>query len=231
MTQLPLPLIPKLPYSAENFLLHQGVRELCSQLITVLQQPRFRIGFVFGAPRTGKTHLSVRLVSELSSLGIFPRMGEGQQFTTWLATLRHETPAKAGELFIIDDAQEFLMRTHPGESGQLVSWIEELRVAKGGVLFLSSKKIEELPCDDHVKSRLIPGSGFVIEAPAEGDIAELIRLMAKQRGLYLTPRRVGFLAHRLGRDIPALEAYFERVRYLAQVLGKNVNLPLLSDAV
>jgi len=59
----------------------------------------------------------------------------------------------------------------------------------------------------------------------------LVEMLATQRGIRLKERKIDFVVRRLGRDIGAVERYFDRVRHLADVLGQSVKFPVLSDAI
>lgn len=96
---------------------------------------------------------------------------------------------------------------------------------------LSGASIESFPCDEHIKSRLTPGMGFSIGAPSEDELSELLQLMARQRGINLSDRKVDFLSRRIGRDIASMEEYLEKVSHLSGILGKSIKFPLLSDAI
>ena len=79
-------------------------------------------------------------------------------------------------------------------SGAFVGFVEELRKRKSGILFLSSLELDELPCDEHVLSRLQPGAGLHIRHPEERDMADLLDSIARQRGFQLSVRKRDFSA-------------------------------------
>jgi chromosomal replication initiation ATPase DnaA len=99
------------------------------------------------------------------------------------------------------------------------------------LILLSREPLDHFEFDEHVRSRLIPGNGFEISPPEESDMPKLIDTIARQRGISLKDRKIDFIVRRLGRDIGALERYFDRVRHLADVLGQSVRFPVLGDAL
>ena len=82
-----------------------------------------------------------------------------------------------------------------------------------------------------MRSRLLPGIGFELGAPHPDDMPELLKLMARQRGLSLRERSVDFLEKRIPRGIAEIEAYLERLDQLSRVTGKRIGHQILGDAV
>ena len=80
-------------------------------------------------------------------------------------------------------------------------------------------------------SRLIPGIGFTLGAPPEDSVKDLLKVLARQRGMQLSEKKLLFAARRLARDIRSLEDYLDRVYQLSRTLGKAAQFPLLSDAI
>ncbi len=226
--QLPLNISPRLPYSAENFLAHDGIESLVELCTKAVNGESFKIFFIVGNPRSGKTHLSIALTDIFSRSGFYPRLIDGRDLACRLAEV---STVDSREVLIVDDAQEYLYDIQPGQSGPLVNAIEIYRRAKASIIFLSSKELEEFSFDEHIRSRLIPGGGLTIRPPAAEHLPRLIELMAKQRGIKLTEKKVTFLLKRLDRNIKEIEEYLERVNYLSQLFGRSIKFPLLSDAL
>ena len=228
--QLPLQMVTRVRYAPENFLVHTGLIDVVNGCRSVFAQDAFGLVFIAGGKRSGKTHLSIYLLDALAKLARFPRLLEGGEIERFLESSSGEA-FSAEDLFIIDDAQSYLRALRPGDSGPLVSFIERLRVARAGLLLLSGEPLERFSFDEHIRSRLVPGAGFELTPPAESDMPALIDTMALQRGIKLKERKIGFIVRRLGRDIGALERYFDRVQHLADVLGQSVRFPVLGDAL
>lgn len=231
MEQLGLLLANRLSYSSKNFFEHAGVKECFQNSLAALNSPLFSICYITGAPRYGKTHLSIKLSDTLMADEYLPKFVEGEEFASWLTTQFPKSTFTSLDRIIIDDADKYFASIKPGASGPFVNFIETLRRASAGVVLLSRTPIEELPCDEHVKSRLLPGEGYQLTSPSEEDTETLVRLMAEQRGIKLKERKVGFLVRRLRKDIPSIEDYFERVMHLSRVFGQRIQYPLLNDAI
>ena len=224
--QIPLNLTPRLPYSPHGFLVHEGVHAIVHTFTQALTTPRFDIFFVHGASRRGKTHLSIKLFDIAAEGGRYPKLYDGAELSKSLVEVSGEAP-----VVLVDNADKLLMQLLPGDSGPFVSLVERLRTASAKLVLLSATEMNELPCDEHIMSRIAPGAGHHLELPAESELVPLGQLMAKQRGLILTERKVKYLLRRLGRDIREIEDYFDRVNYLSSLFGQQVKMPLLADAI
>lgn len=218
----------RIRYSAENFVCHSGVAPIVAHCRTICARDGFALGFIVGPARSGKTHLAIHLIDILGQLARFPRLLEGRELERGMASLT-VNDYSAEDLFIIDDAHTYLEGIQPGNSGPFVAFVEKVRAARAGLILLSQKPLEAFSFDEHVRSRLIPGVGLVIEPPAESDMPVMVDRLARQRGIRLKERKIDFVVRRVGRDIGAVERYFDRVRHLADVLGQAVQFPLLGD--
>ena len=228
MSQLSLNIRPTLSYAATNFVPHAGVEELTRSLQSLLSMSdRFRIALVTGDRRTGKTHLSLFLAEWLTTQGKRPILIEGAALLDGTG-MRDAGP---DEVIIVDDADEYLKTIEPGAGGPFVRWIELLRVNRAALVLLSSTPLESFGFDGHVRSRLLPGSGFTISAPSAKDIPLLVEQMARQRGIAFRSRMVGFIEKRVSRTVPAIEGYLERLSHLSRAIGKPIRFPLLGDAL
>ncbi len=230
MEQVSLNIIPRLPYSSANFIAHEGVAETERVLKAITLKTEFASAFIVGPERSGKTHLAVSMVEWLGRQGIDVRFVTGLD----IPTLGYELDSKtetAPEVIIIDELQDYLLSVQPGGSGQFVSLFEWARRHNTKLILFSGVTIEELPCDDHVKSRLRSSLNLLIGSPSEHEVSAIIESMSKQRGFRLQPRNLEFLRRRLGRDISSLEKYLDRLIHLAQVLGRSIKRDLVSDAL
>ncbi len=232
MEQFPLNIIPRLPYSGDNFELHQGVSSVFAALLPPLTKETFSLLFIYAPERYGKTHLLVKTSDALSKQGIFHKVSEGAEF----GSLAYELQTGASkntipQAILIDNIESYLISVEKGQSGEFVSFIEWCRLNRIPISLFSSRRIEDFPSDDHVKSRLRAGIQLDIKEPEDEDITTVIRALAKQRGVKLSDRNLNFLTKRLERDIPSLERYVDRLLHLSQVLGKSIKFNLVSDAV
>ena len=243
MKQLGLNIVPRLSYAPENYILHQGVADPFYECISGISKEAFSLSYFVGKARAGKTHLSVKLFDLVAARGFFPRLMDGDQFYRFLIELPYfdsesisstSTPSpgpnsfcSCEDVFIVDDGDRFFTEIKPGSSGIFVNAVELMRRAKASIIFLSRFSVDQLPCDEHIVSRLNPGAGFLIKEPSDNELPQLLRTMAAQRGIRLSERNVNFLMKKLERDLPALERYLERLAHLSQVLGKSIKFPLI----
>jgi chromosomal replication initiation ATPase DnaA len=233
MSQLPLNILPRLAYTPENFLLHGGIQKLYMETVsTACNGDAFSVAYIVGSPRSGKTHLGIMLAAALSSRRIYPRLVEGEALAKFIEDQELQCPPNGRcHAAIIDNAERYFQTIEPGQSGPFVNFVERLRKESGALIFLSSQELAALPCDEHVTSRLIPGSGLHIAPPDTEDLKELIAKMARQRGLSLSERKVQFLVVRLGRSVSSIEDYLDRLTHLSTTLSQSIKFPLLSDAI
>lgn len=233
MEQLPLKIIQRLSYAPDRYVLHTGVKSLFEECAVLADSATpYRLVFIQGARRSGKTHLAVKLFDSFMLQGRLPHLVDGSEFADWIKT-RNSSNLNwdKDEILIVDDVDHYLRFVTSGESGTFVGLVERIRQSCGKIIFLSSDGIESLPCDDHVKSRLRAGSGLHIGVPEDIELPEILREIARQRGVKLPERSVLFLVRRLGREVGALERYLERLLHLSQVLGRSIKFPLVHDAL
>jgi chromosomal replication initiation ATPase DnaA len=224
--QLPLPLIPKLRYSGDNFVVHSGVRDVLTRILADnWTSSSNRCFLVFGAPRAGKTHLCVKLVDELGR-SVAPHFADGSELERWTVD---GLSLGRGDYLIVDNAEMYLGGLQ--NSGGFVNLCEMAKQREFKLVLVFGTELEGLSCDAHVMSRLRAASQGVIQHPSADDMEALIRAMGRQHGFALTAGRVKFIARRIGTTISEVGDYFERVRHLAAVLGRKVTPSLLSDAV
>ncbi|MCB9030214.1 MAG: hypothetical protein H6619_04120 [Deltaproteobacteria bacterium] len=236
MEQVGLNIVPRLRYTPENFVFHSGTEQAWDACISQLPLDSFQICYLHAANRYGKTHFSIALSDWLAKREMFPKLMDGLSFEKWLLQnflndSKHIRTVDPSEVIIVDDADLYFDKITPGLSGPFVNFVETYRTAKAGIVFLSSKSIDALPCDNHVISRLKAGAGLSILAPSPEELPKILSALAKQRGVKLTERNILFLEKRLARDITSLEHYLDRLLHLSQALGKSIKFRLIADAV
>lgn len=225
--QLSLNITPRHAYAPESFVVHAGAAAVLDHCVTGAVADRFFIAVVLADRRAGKTHFSLRLAADLAAKGLFPRLIEGKDFTELIAS---PLEIASEDAFIVDDAQAYFSRVAVGHSGPFVAFIEKLRVARASIVFLLDRDIDTFAFDEHVRSRLVPGQGLSIGNPDEADMPALIEAIGKQFGLKLSGRKITFVMKRVGRTVPSVEEYFQRLAHLAHVLGRPIKFPLMSGA-
>jgi len=229
MRQLPLPILAALSYSPDGFVRHAGVRAVLDECVALGQASSFAIRYVEGGARSGKTHATLRLHAELVDAGREVLLLDGAGGRDAVGLRGRE--ASSNLVVIIDDADRYFDALKPEDEGSFVSLVEQLRAVSGKLFLFAGKSIANLRVDDHVLSRLRLATGLRIEAPGEGEMRQLLESLARQRGLRLKPRELGFLEKRLARDIKSLEYYLERLHHLSQVLAQPIRFPLVANAV
>ncbi|RIL07917.1 MAG: hypothetical protein DCC75_09625 [Proteobacteria bacterium] len=223
MNQIPLSISSKLPYLPEQFILHAGVRQLVAECEALLSGPGFRISYVIGGERSGKTHLAVKLLDYLNSHGRL-----GQELSNTPGGLRAGSELRQESALIMDDAHLYFSSLGNAGSGEFVDLVEECRVRAIPIVLLSSLELSELPVDDHIRSRLVPGSGLRIGNPQADDLDQLLSAMAKQRGLHLPESKLKFLLKRLPRSISSLEECLENINYVTLASGQPPKFSVLA---
>lgn len=231
MNQLSLNMPQRLVYSPDGFILHAGVKQAVAECLLSLTQNKFGVVFVYGKPRSGKTHFSIYLADQLGRRGFFPRLLSGESFSIWSTEKCIEGVYSSDEVILVDDAQQYFGELSADRSGEFVSLVEMFRVSGSKLCFLSSKNVSDFDCDQHVVSRLVSAVGYELKDPLPEEVGPLLAALAKQRGLLLSKRQIDFLVKRVARDLPALERLMQNADYLSQVLGQPIKLSLLADAL
>lgn len=255
MTQLPLNITPLLSYEPEQFFVHSGVRDAVTAAEALLvrakrsvenpEERAFQTLFIQGPPRSGKTHLLCTLAERAVVLqqlpthttlegvvsgGLYPRTIDASAHIDWVSFL----PARGcgpSDVFFVDSAHRYFGELLPGDSGSFVRFVEELRVAGAALIFFSAQAPDEFPCDEHARSRLRAGLGPALGPPTESEMQTLVKILARQRGIALTDRKLKFLERRLPREVKQLEEYLDRVQFISHMTGKPVRFPVLGDAL
>jgi chromosomal replication initiation ATPase DnaA len=225
--QLSLQLHDKLVYSANNFYLHEGIKNLITNINALTDSSIFQLAFIEAPKSAGKTHCSIYLYELLKKTNNCLLIS-GEELNLFLD---QEIPIVSNNIIIIDDSHLYLNNIQAGQSGKLVAFIEKLRVANGKLISFSATSVDELPCDEHIKSRLNVGVGHKILQPSEADFEQLFNALCMQRGLKLKTRQIDFLSKRLGRDIHTLQNYCDKLYNLAKNSDYSVNFELLEEAL
>lgn len=234
MSQLAFRFVRPLTYAAKGFSLHTGVRQLVPEVLSLVQQPRFSLVWCSGAQRSGKTHLSIYLADLLLATKRYPVLTTGDKLSEFFAkyyATKQERGRSAADCVIVDDSEQYFCGPGRDRSGEFVNFIEGLRLSATSVIFLSSKQPPDLPCDDHILSRLRSGVAYHLGPPEREEVPQLFTLLARQRGLALSERKARYVAARIPAEIGAIERYIERADDLAEVTNRRMGFELLHDAL
>lgn len=229
MTQLPLTITPRLSYDGERFVLHSGVSELVATAESALLADPFAAFYISGSARSGKSHLLLHLTEKLSrskKRGVFL---EGEEALAY-CTQRQQSGENFGadEVVLIDNFDHLVSGLT--NSGAVVELVELLRVSRTSLAVCSAIPLESLGTDAHVNSRFKAGQ-LTISQPAREDLPQILRELARQRGIKLNQRTISFIEKRIACDLATIEQYLERVELLASRLGKPIDYTLLGDAL
>lgn len=204
MTQLPLSIVPRVKYSPSGFITHTGAAAVCAELKSDLDSEDFRIRFITGEPRSGKSHFLVWAFGCAADRGISAieiECSEGLDLAS------HIDAIPLGGLILIDDIDRLLENVFPGSSGDFVAFVERARLMRCKLLLTSTLEAERLPCDEHVMSRLKPGLGGSLEPPSEEDVPQLLKQIAHQHGVEMGDRLAQSMSLRLDRSVSGLEKF------------------------
>ena len=231
MNQLPLKIVNRIPYKKDNLVLHSGIKDLYEICLQSATSDKFQIMYIEGSGRTGKTHIAVSLTHDLSSQGLFPRLINGQELLDRLNADEFNHDWHVSDVLIVDDSDICFSEINPGFSGRFVDLVETMRTANSTLILLSSLSRDSLPCDEHILSRINQGAGFVIQAPEVQEVAQVMDLMARQRGMSLSDSKREYLVRRVSRSIAQIEERLDNISYLSQLLGEKVKFPLLAKSL
>lgn len=228
MLQMPLNILSYLPYASRTFVVHAGVKQAYLDCIALMSTKGFRLAYVVGETRFGKTHFSVKLSDALLERGLNVSLIDGVEVPKFVSEAR--AVFSRNTVVVIDNAHEYLMSLEGNGQGHFVDFIETLRGVGAGVVFVSDRPVKDFNLDGHVKSRLNPGVGLFIGAPGPDDFVAVFQALAKQRGLELSYRKVSVLQKRLRHDIPSMEAFLQRAILLSDIEQESFTFPLLAEA-
>lgn len=206
-------------------MLHAGAAELYRRCVGQLaSSSAFTICHIIGPEGSGKTHFSVKLAEEFSTRGVTVRVYEGALAEAHAAA---SSPPGQRSLFLIDDIDCYFEQA--ADSGEFISLVEKLRLTRAALALFSRRSAAELKADEHARSRIRPGEGFVMGPPGEEDLPLLVATMARQRGMLLSPRKIEFLARRVPRDIRAIAAALDQLSYVQHASGSASSFRTLDE--
>jgi len=231
-TQLPLQLVQPLRYSSSAYLVHRGVADVVSSLVTLAYQRVFSLAYVQGAPKSGKTHTGVYLVGHLKERCKPARLLGRDEVASWYESESRSRPLREGETIVLDDGDlllEDLSRNN--QSGIFMDLTEQLSQVDGTLVILGSVGPEKIECTKQIRSRLNSGLHLVLEEPADAELDTLLNLITKQRGLQLSDSKRGYLLRRVSRTLPALVECVEKVEETGDFSSASTSFTVLADAI
>jgi len=230
--QLPLQLVQPLRYSSSAFLVHRGVVNVITSLVTLAYQRVFSLAYVQGASKSGKTHTGVYLVGHLKERRKPARLLGRDEVAAWYQSEFRAQPLREGETIVLDDGDlllEDLSRNN--QSGIFMDLTEQLSQVDGTLVILGSVGPEKIECTKQIRSRLNSGLHLVLEEPADAELDTLLNLITKQRGLQLSDSKRGYLLRRVSRTLPALVECVEKVEETGDFSSASTSFTVLADAI
>jgi DnaA family protein len=218
--QLALRLRPRSGATFANFVVAQANAATLHALHDWLSSTDSTVFLLFGAPGSGRSHLLQAVCAERAALYV-P-----------LAELSGADPAAlfegfdAAPLIAIDDVEAVLMDEHWCE--QLFHLFNRLAATGGKMLLSATQAAATLPCvlpDLH--SRLGWGGSFRLQALADDDRRDALRLLARERGFDLADDVLTYLFTRFSRDLGALSALLERLDTHSLAEQRRITIPFV----
>lgn len=231
-SQLPLQLVQPLRYSSNAYLVHRGVADVVTSLVTLAYQRVFSLAYVQGALKSGKTHTGVYLVGHLTEKGKPARLIARDEVASWYESEFHFQPLRDGETIILDDGDLLLEElSRNNQSGIFMDLTEKLSQVDGTLVILGSVSPEKIECTKQIRSRLNSGLHLVLEGPSDGELDSLLNFITKQRGLQLSDSKRAYLLRRVARTLPALVECVEKVEETGDFSSASTSFTVLADAV
>ena len=232
VAQLPLQLVQPLRYSSNAYLVHRGVADVATSLVTLAYQRIFSLAYVQGAAKSGKTHTGVYLVGDLTEKGKPARLIGREDVAEWYASEFRSKPLKNGETIVLDDGDRLLEEiSQSNQSGIFMDLTEQLSQVDGTLVILGAASPEKISCTKQSRSRLNSGLHLVLEGPADAELDSLLNLITKQRGLQLSEAKRSYILRRVARTLPALVECVEKVEDPRDFSSTRTSFNVLADAV
>jgi chromosomal replication initiation ATPase DnaA len=229
-SQLTLTFGETVSYSSETFIAHEGSREIADTLITLAAEKRFALVYIQGAPKTGKTHLSVYCAGLLRSLEASVDVVSGEQASRWYVDRFSGSRAiPSGQSLIIDDADRWI--GNPTAEGGFTAMADAISQSKGVLVLLGSVAADKLEVSAQIKSRLKAGVQLELGSCEDWALDAILKAMCAQRGLKLSDAKRRFVLARVERSIPALSSFLERLQALGRSASNSTSFDLLAAAV
>jgi len=216
-------------YSSETFVAHAGSREVADTLITLAAERRFALVYIQGAPKTGKTHLSVYCAGLLRSLEASVDVVSGEGASQWYVDRFSGSRAiKRDQSLILDDVERWI--GSPTAEGGFTAMADAISQSKGLLVLLGSVAADKLDVGAQIKSRLKAGVQLELGPCEDSALDSILKAMCSQRGLKLSEAKRRFVLARVERSIPALSSFIGRLQALGRSASNSTSFDLLAAA-
>ncbi len=231
-SQLPLQLVQPLRYSSSAYIVHRGVADVLTSLVTLAYQRVFSLAYVQGALKSGKTHTGVYLVGHLKEKRKPARLIARDEIASWYESEFRSHPLSEGETIVLDDG-DFLLEelSRNNQSGIFMDLTENLSQVDGTLVIMGAVSPDKIECTKQIRSRLNSGLHLVLEGPADAELDSLLNFITKQRGLHLSDSKRAYLLRRVSRTLPALVECVEKVEETGDFSSSSTSFTVLADAV
>lgn len=231
-SQLPLQLVQPLRYSSSAYIVHRGVADVITSLVTLAYQRVFSLAYVQGALKSGKTHTGVYLVGHLKEKRKPARLIARDEIASWYESEFRSHPLREGETIVLDDGDLLLEElSRNNQSGIFMDLTENLSQVDGTLVIMGSVSPDTIECTKQIRSRLNSGMHLVLEGPADAELDSLLNFITKQRGLHLSDSKRAYLLRRVSRTLPALVECVEKVEETGDFSSSSTSFTVLADAV
>jgi chromosomal replication initiation ATPase DnaA len=231
--QIPLLLEQSLKYSAENFHFHEGIKPFLKAVDAATQKQGFSILLAVGGKQSGKTHIGVHCAEFINTSGRSTLWIEGGEVPEWWQREPDDDAIPWKGAVVVDDAHKLFERLQKERNARpLADFIERCRRRRALLILFSAKPLDAYTFDEQITGRIKPSSIFDLGAPGEGDLDILLDLIARQRGVRLTPYKRSFLLKRVPREVSAIvDCLFRLEEKTASEPKSSTSLSHLAEAI
>ncbi len=184
--------------------------------------------FLWGAARTGKTHLLQAICNQFATLeasAIYLPMQELIQLDAKILEDMYQH-----DVVCIDDIEVILGQENWDR--KLFNLINELRANNKSIVMTSSINPNEAKVSfSDLASRLVWGPVYKLNQLEDEEKAQAIQVHAKARGLELSPEVCGYLLKRFPRELDKLIELLDELDKQSLVQQRKVTVPFVKMAL
>lgn len=229
---IPLPVQPR--FTFENYIEHPGNALAFRAAQAICESPGtlYNPLYMYGESGVGKTHLLLAMRTRVEERGGTACLLSGrmsQEVSAFLAALQESLPpAKA--LILIDDLPQLL-----GDIEGRRSFFELVNQGihrQMQLVCAGGEAVQAMPdLDDHLTSRLSWGLAVHISLPDDPSREQILKKLARDWQVDLSPQVASFLVERLPRDIASLSSGLAAVNAHALSRGIRISIPVAREAL
>ena len=224
MAQLPLELKLQPHASFESYIAGSNTAAV-EHVESVARGDRFESVWLYGPPKTGKSHLLAAACRAAGECGL-RAMYLGLESARDPEMLRQ---LDAIDLVALDD-----VRRAAGDSNWEVSLFALLdaRLQHGGLVVAADAAPRDCGFTlADLASRAAAAAVYRLEFLADEDLKTAVMRHATMRGLSLEPAALSYLLQRVSRDLGELTAFLDRIDSYALATQRRITIPLLREVI